>query len=86
MPLLSGIAALLAVLALVVLVGRFARFTGFAPRARPGGRQLVIEETVALDSRRRVHLIRCGDRKVLLLTGGTPDLVAGWLPDRETPS
>jgi flagellar protein FliO/FliZ len=38
---------------------------------------------LALDSGRRLHLVRCEGRDVLLLTGGPQDVVVGWLPDRE---
>jgi hypothetical protein len=37
-------------------------------------------ETVALDPRRRLHLVKCGDRRVVLLVGGSQDIVVGWLP------
>ena len=43
------------------------------------GRHLVLRESLALDPRRRVHLVECGDRRVLLLTGGQQDVVIGWL-------
>jgi len=39
---------------------------------------------IALDSRRRLHLIKCEERRVLVLTGGTQDVVVGWL-DRDEP-
>lgn len=48
---------------------------------RPG-RRLGIAEVIALDARRRLILVRCDGREVLLLTGGGQDAVLGWLPDR----
>lgn len=50
---------------------------------KPSGtaRALKVAETVALDPKRRIHLLDCQGKRVLLLTGGTQDLVVGWLPD-----
>jgi flagellar protein FliO/FliZ len=48
----------------------------------PAGRRLSIAEVIALDARRRLVLVRCDGREVLLLTGGGQDAVLGWLPER----
>ncbi len=70
--------ALLVVLVLVALAARLVRMRGWNPR--PGaGKMLSVQESVALDSRRRLHLVQCGQRQVLLLTGGTQDVVVGWI-------
>ena len=80
----TAIAALAVVLALVVAAGRLARASGF--KTNPGrSRLLAVDETIALDSRRRLHLVRCGGRQVLLLTGGGSDTVVGWLPEQDAP-
>lgn len=50
--------------------------SGGAGRAGP----LAVEQVLALDARRRLVLVRCGARRVLLLTGGGSDVVVGW-PD-----
>ncbi len=77
--LVTAATALAVVVAFVLLIARFLRAGGFrAPP--PDGRMLAVEEVLALDTRRRLHLLRCGDRRVLLLTGGTGDVVLGWLP------
>ena len=77
--LLTAAGALAAVLLLVVLAGRLARLTRFArPRGAPG--QLRVEEQITLDPRRRLLLIHCDGRRVLLLTG-PQDCVVGWLPE-----
>jgi flagellar protein FliO/FliZ len=81
---LTAGAALIAVLALIWLAGRAARLSGMASRPASGA-SLAVQEVLALDGRRRLHLITCGERRVLLLTGGAQDLVIGWL-DREEPS
>lgn len=83
---LLALAALLGVLALIVLLARLARATGLAPAA--GARRLVLADSLPLDSRRRVVLLRCDGREVLLLVGGAQDLVLGWphpSANRETP-
>jgi flagellar protein FliO/FliZ len=82
--LVSALAALIAVLFLIGLAARFARTGMFGFRPQLGSRTLAIEEAVALDSRRRLVLVRCADGHVLLLTGGTNDVVVGWL-NREHP-
>jgi hypothetical protein len=43
------------------------------------GGPLRLEQTIALDARRRLLLVRCGGRRVLLMTGGPQDAVVGWL-------
>lgn len=80
--------SLAVVLGLVLLAGRAVRAGGWAPRlAGTGGGQLALVQSIALDPRRRLHLVRCDGRHVLLLTGGATDLVAGWLepPPGDTP-
>ena len=77
--LLTAAGALAAVLLLVVLAGRLARLTRFArPRGATG--HLRVEEQIALDPRRRLLLVHCDGRRVLLLTG-PQDCVVGWLPE-----
>jgi flagellar protein FliO/FliZ len=78
---LTAFAALAAVLGLVWLASRAARWGGLAPR-RAGERRLALQDALALDGRRRLTLVRCDDRTVLLLTGGAQDLVVGWLPEQ----
>ncbi|MGA9012200.1 MAG: flagellar biosynthetic protein FliO [Acetobacteraceae bacterium] len=80
---LTVVVALVAVLGLIWLVGRAARFGGMARRPATGG-LLSVQDVLALDARRRLHLIKCDERRVLLLTGGAHDVVVGWL-DREPP-
>ncbi|MCC7284426.1 MAG: flagellar biosynthetic protein FliO [Acetobacteraceae bacterium] len=70
--------ALALVLALVLLAQRAARWGGLVPRPGGGGR-LAMVEFVALDPRRRLCLLRCDGRHVLVLTGGAQDLVVGWV-------
>ncbi len=80
---LSVVVALVAVLGLIWLAGRAARFGGMARRPATGG-LLSVRDVLALDARRRLYLIKCDERRVLLLTGGAHDVVVGWL-DHELP-
>jgi flagellar protein FliO/FliZ len=76
--LLSALAALCVVLGLIWLATRAARWGGLAPRV-PGARRLAVVDALAIDARRRLTLVRCDGRCVLLLTGGGQDVVVGWI-------
>lgn len=78
-PLATGSAALLAVLGLIWIIARVMRATGFARPCASRG-MLALEESLALDPRRRLLLVRCEQGRVLLMTGGATDIVVGWLP------
>ena len=80
---LTAAGALAAVLALIWLAGRLARFGGIAQRTT-GSRVLAVQDTLLLDQRRRLYLVSCERRRVLLLVGGAQDVVLGWL-DGEGP-
>ena len=77
--------SLIFVLGLILLLARLLRATGLAPQTT--GQRLKLQEVLALDARRRVMILRCDGREVLLLTGGPQDLCLGWLPPKneETP-
>lgn len=93
---LMTLGALAVVLGLVWAAARGARAAGLARAggrppasgltwaaglARPApGRRLLLREAVALDRTRRLHLVACDGRDLLLLTGGGADVVVGWLP------
>jgi flagellar protein FliO/FliZ len=77
---LTAIAALAAVIAIILLVARFLRAH---PIPRNGAGVLTKRDVLSLDQGRRLHLISCAGRDVLLLTGGPQDLVVGWLPATE---
>ncbi len=44
-------------------------------------RRLRLSETIALDTKRRLHLIACDGKSLLIETGGPNDIFLGWLPD-----
>ena len=78
--LLHASLALLAVLALLLLAALLARRLGLAgawvgEKGRSPGRRLVLEESLALDPRRRLLLLRCDGQPLLLLTSGGQDIL-----------
>ncbi len=75
--LLAAIAALAAVLVLILLMGRAARASGLGRHG--GGQRLRVQDSLALDRTRRLLVVRCDGRDLLLLTDGS-DAVIGWLP------
>jgi len=79
--LFTAAAALAGVLVALLLLLRGLRAAGLA---RGAGR-LAIEESLALDTRRRLLLVRCDEREALLLTGGGQDQFLGWLPAQAEP-
>jgi len=44
--------------------------------------RLAISQSLALDPRRRLLLVRCDGRELLLLTGGPQDISLGWVEPR----
>ena len=71
-------AALVAVLGIIVLAGRGARMLRLTqPTA---GRRLVLGEVLALDRTRRLQLVSCDGRELVLLIGSSSEQVVGWLP------
>jgi flagellar protein FliO/FliZ len=74
------VGVLIGVLALISVAAKLLQFRGWRPQA-PSGRTLILRESIALDPRRRIHLVQCGQRQVVLLTGGAQDLVIGWVQD-----
>ncbi|GAA0605811.1 hypothetical protein GCM10009416_49010 [Craurococcus roseus] len=54
--------------------------------AKPGARRrLSVHEVLPLDPKRRLVLVRCDGRDLLLLTGGAGDVPLGWLPADAAP-
>jgi flagellar biogenesis protein FliO len=68
-------AALAAVLAMIVLAGRLARHGAGATAGTPA---LRLRATLALDTRRRLHLVETESGQVLVLTGGGSDRLLPW--------
>jgi len=76
---LNSAVALIAVLLLILGLAWIAR--RIRPLRPAGNPRLQLQGTLALDSRRRLHIVACDGRCVLLLTG-PQDLLIGWLPER----
>jgi flagellar protein FliO/FliZ len=72
------VGVLTGVLVLILAATRLMQLGLWRPQTRTG-RTLVLRESIALDPRRRVHLVQCGERQVILLTGGGQDVVIGWM-------
>lgn len=82
MPISSLILAVLSLAAVLGLIWGAqwlarGRFAALLPK---GGGRLVAIQSLALDQRRRLHLVSCDGQALLLLTGGGQDVVVGWLP------
>jgi flagellar protein FliO/FliZ len=79
----SGLLVISALIGVIVLIGAATRLFQFSIwRSQPrSGRTLILRESIALDPRRRVHLVQCGQRQVVLLTGGAQDVVIGWMQE-----
>jgi len=75
-----ALAVLAGLIGLILLLGRLMRPIALA-RPRGAMSVLVRRDMVALDARRRLHLVQVGSRSVLLLTGGETDLVVGWMDE-----
>jgi flagellar biosynthetic protein FliO len=73
------IPALAVVLAIALAGAWLARRFGLG-RGAPGGTHIALIESLALDGKRRVHLIQCGDHRLLLATGGGSDILLGTWP------
>ncbi|MBY0562811.1 MAG: flagellar biosynthetic protein FliO [Hyphomonadaceae bacterium] len=69
--------ALLATLALIGLAAYGARRLGMMQPGAPSERRMRIVESLMLDPRRRLVIVRCDAREHLLLLGPTGDLVVG---------
>jgi len=77
---LTIVLALAAVVGMIVLTRYATRIVPRLARNDPAGAVLRLEASLALDQKRRVCLVNCEGRRVLLLTGGTSDVMLGWMP------
>ena len=84
---LTAVLSLIVVVGLILGAGRIARagFLNLKPRL-PGGHRIALVQVLALDPRRRLHLVRCDNRHLLVLTGGGQDIVVGWLDEPPRPA
>ncbi len=78
----QAVAALCVVIALVMLAGLLARRAWPGARPPPGPNALRLRASLAVDGRRRLHLIEAPGAAVLVLTGGASDVLLALPPDR----
>ena len=75
---LQSMAALAVVLALVVVAGKALRRLPGTGRTITG--RLSINSALRLDAKRRLLLVGCEGREILVLTGGGTDQIILWEP------
>jgi len=80
-PWLRDAAALVTVIALVLLAGYAARRGGAAAALTPEPGALRLRARLALDARRRLHLVETPSGAVLVLTGGGQDQIVTLRPE-----
>ena len=80
---ITAIAALAAVLGVIMLAGRGARLMRLAQPET--SRRMALKQSLALDRTRRLLLVSCDGRDLLLLTGGNAEQVVAWLPPAAAP-
>jgi flagellar biogenesis protein FliO len=79
----AALATLGAVVLLILIAGRGARLLAALRRAE-GQAAMKLCGTLALDARRRLHLVEADGRRALILTGGGQDVLIAW-PDAPPP-
>lgn len=78
--------ALIATLALVVGAAYGARRLGMLQPGGAGPKRMRITETLMLDARRRLVIVRVDDREHVLLLGAANDVVVGEMAAKEPPA
>ncbi len=67
--------ALMATLALILAVAWVARRAGMLQAGKPGEKRLTVSESLMIDARRRLVIVRCDSREHLILCGPAGDVV-----------
>jgi len=80
----SALVALASVLALILILSWVRRKLPLASLRSRAPEVLAIRETLAIDPRRRLHLIEVQGTQALLLTGGGRDILMPLLPGGQT--
>ena len=80
-----AVSALALVLATAFLAAWLLRRLGLA-RPAPRGSRIALVDSLQIDPRRRIVLIRCEGRQVLLATGGGSDVLLDTWPAAAEPS
>lgn len=87
-PLISTLLAFGITLALIwlaakalMMISRHGSVPGIAsPRMSSGSTTLTVESVTMIAPRRRVIVLRYGEHRLAVLTGGQQDVPLGWLP------
>ena len=77
--------ALIATLALILGVAYAARRLGMLQPGAQGTKRMRISETLMLDPRRRMVIVRVDEREHVLLLGPGGDVVVGDMAAKQTP-
>lgn len=77
--------ALIATLALIAGAAYAARRLGMLQPGGPGVKRMRITETLLLDARRRMVIVRVDEREHVLLLGPAGDVVVSDMPAKEMP-
>jgi flagellar protein FliO/FliZ len=77
--------ALIATLALIVGCAWGARRLGMLQVGKQGEKRLRVSESLMIDPRRRMVIVRCDEREHLILCGPGGDVVVGEMAAKETP-
>ena len=75
--------ALIATLALIVGLAWGARRLGMLQAGKPGEKRLRVSESLMIDPRRRLVIVRCDEREHLILCGPGGDVVVAQLAATE---
>lgn len=78
--------ALIATLALVVGAAYGARRLGMLQPGGAGPKRMRVTETLMLDTRRRMVIVRVDDREHVLLLGAASEVVVGEMAAKEPPA
>jgi flagellar protein FliO/FliZ len=78
--------ALIATLALVVGAAYGARRLGMLQPGGAGPKRMRVTETLMLDARRRMVIVRVDNREHVLLLGAANDVVVGEMAAKEPPA
>jgi flagellar protein FliO/FliZ len=78
---LTGLLSLAGIIAFILTAARFMRHR-LNTVAQDPSKSLKLKETLAIDSRRRIHVIECEGHRALIMTGGPQDQFMGWVPSQ----
>ena len=87
--LITSVLALAFVLALIGLINVALRRFGpdkifYALQKKKGAKRLSVQDTLVLDARRRIVLVKCDKTEHLILLGATTEQVIAKLADKKT--